>query len=441
MNKRNDEIESAIEPSTEHTDDLTKRDILNSVTKKSNNRKEHIEAGIDEGERSHSNLDRRSFVGSIGLSVGVLPFTTSNREEEIQYTKYYKHTNHEAVNKGEEHPERREVTDRMSVDTWEITNISEAGINNVINQLQNEFVKDKLVDTHTVFKGADYIEDIELQAVYTTTEDGESKPEITFDEFKNAVPNTVTGRANPPERSPVINENINVKVTKERESKSDCDGNHFNSGHGSDIPGGVQYETADGRTTCTIATPAIHDNSLEKRFLTAGHCVNDKEYMDEPDIWSGRDGDISYWINDGAKDVGSIAPYDGEHYDYSFADDSGGSQYAIVGTLSWQEIKNRNQNNADMGKRGRTTGIEVGTMESVGKDNSNDMRWFTHSANDQGGDSGGPNYIIDTDPSPNEVYISGVTIGHRGTCSGTCNGLCAYTGYIGDAEDAMNVTV
>lgn len=106
-----------------------------------------------------------------------------------------------------------------------------------------------------------------------------------------------------------------------------------------------------------------------------------------------------------------------------------------MGTLSWDEIKNKKETEGDMYKRGRTTGKSQGHVSVTGCD-SNGYRYFNLKGgiNSDGGDSGGPHYDRYDGYYGFDVYIAGI---HHG--SWWCHKANAK--FIGDAEAVLNVSV
>jgi len=382
-------------------------------------------------------LKNSALLGTLSVS-GAFYGATMSSGDTIKYIKRYEHKNHKEVEDGAK-PERRPIYDKMKINEWEKMETGEDGIDNVISTLNDRFGNSALNNIFVGMSTVDSKNNKEITVEYNIVEDrngnrpSDRQPEVPFDKIVAAVPDEITGMATSPDGK-TYEQSIPVSCDKSVFTLDGCNGNHYNSDYGEKIPGAARYETDSGGGPCTLATPAHHEDEGHV-ILSAGHCVDDASYIINPnDDNDHNDGDISEWIDDSARDFARIKPSGSEDYQYDFSDDSGGYDSPIMGTFSWKTIKHMESNDSTMKKRGRTTGQSSGTVDTTGKD-SNGYRFFNvKNMASNGGDSGGPHYDW---PDGKGIHITGIHSGSWGSCPDTKSNA----GFIGDAEDQLEVTV
>jgi len=243
-----------------------------------------------------------------------------------------------------------------------------------------------------------------------------------------------------------VRENIPVVVDEDRAEKlHDCRHNDNNSYYNEDyghVPGGAQVEA------CTSGAPAWDYDREEVVMLTAAHCVGagegtDTEYhgetMNQPENGSlmGESDKVSH-ESDNYEDVATINPELSSEPvpSYKLAGWGGGEDEPIWGIIGWDCIKDMEDGNApydQMYKQGETTGRCSGPVDYTNlPDYSNGHQEFNTDAWAEGGDSGGPNFVMEDD----HVLIAGITkAGLQGGANYTAADAVEYI------EDIFNLSI
>lgn len=389
---------------------------------------------------------RRSVLKSLATTFGLGSLISGNvrGSDPIRYVKYYKHTNHDEVKRGNT-PTYENIYSKISRSKWGKLKTSQDGIDNIVKFLRSEFGREEIKG---VYVGTDYRAGSGLTVRYDDVECG---PEISYNQLVKTLPKNVRGKAHHEESGDSFEQEYSVSSEKVKTSKDDCDGSHFDSDYSQTIPACSAYQN-DNSGICTFGTPAINDNG-QKIMITAGHCVDNSSYVYQPDTTSTEDGWVYTYIDQGnvddcavsVTDWAEIRPKNGADYQYNFSDDSGGYIGDILGTIAWTEIQSMADNGDNMSKRGWNTGPHYGPVQGTDTECNTGTRFFWTQVERGDGDSGGPYYTSedangDLDP---EFYIAGIHEGGRvnGCSSGCCGDDYATGPYIGDIENDLNVNV
>lgn len=181
----------------------------------------------------------------------------------------------------------------------------------------------------------------------------------------------------------------------------------------SSVPAGCQFTPTDGGE-CTVGTPAYSHDKNTGVLITAGHCIDPDEIAYQPSssrtVGSATNNNEEHTPYFDAGEIDASVPIE-----FDIASDSPDSYegWPIQGIKTWDWIKAEEHNN-DYGvyKQGRTSGRKSGNIIATagGGGVSNECKgYFELDASCQGGDSGGPHFILEEEGTNIVSYIIGIT--------------------------------
>jgi hypothetical protein len=253
--------------------------------------------------------------------------------------------------------------------------------------------------------------------------------------LKDALPATVSGTAGDGKYQQTI-EDIPVEIETERVARSPPTtqptpdvtgpGDHYEHKY-RPVPGGacIQWGSAFPGQCGTSCAPAYNEDAEQYDLVTAGH-VTKSEEMHQPRDNIGDDHQIGTRIDDKDKvdhppqrappsfDAGVVSL--SVDHTHMFAADSGDDSYLndhhVFGVLGRDKLKDNENSDFEILRRGTMSGIKEGTLGDVYEDNDA----FDADTDGEPGDLGGPHYTREYDPNFQiwKVYIAGVCYGaHR----------------------------
>lgn len=428
---------------------------------------------VDKDIREYTRMNRRSFLRSmsaLGVTGESLRQLTKDRlkqlntdlNNEVPRLGYYKHTNHDAVAKGEEAPKREPVYYSVSRDDWLVTEAT----SNAGDKISRQLPETPLISARIKNTTNGQHQELVVEVMYVEKRDKEGqiieKPPIEIDQVNANVPNNVKGEAGRGtfrgeiEGIPVRLSNVEIK---ENDHTTDPSGGFDDYDRYCDyeyrpIPAGTVMAKHDGEGG-TTGTPAYDSDLGDYVMVCSGHVVDSVgTKVDVVDDANGfyslepkgivRDHMHLYWKDASTVNFNKEGDNDVE---YDLAENSGDNSYRnrpIQGILSWTTIKDNVSNQAEMDFQGQTSG-HVDTKAHAYHTNG-DFFWLK--APSQFGDSGGPMYETYSSWYSTNTLIGGIIAG-KSDASGTSDAVvpnpdgqqnCCGT-YIGSIENDFGITV
>lgn len=417
-------------------------------------------------------MSRRRFVQNlqnIGASAAAVPFLTQDAlaeldyepDEEVPRISRFRHTNHEGVKQGEK-PQREPVFYTIPRDKWAVVETAHDAAEKVDSKLESVDNSGLLsVGVRTFTKGQHPQKTVNIRYSVIEDDDGRilKRPDISLDELKALVPDTVSGVVGKDEYRVEIEDiptNIMRRSIPAGYTPLDTAGilSHGDSSGGArsdyhydyeyrPIPGGCSVGNIDTDEAGTAATPA-YDNQVEEYVLTTVCHLNNGNEGDDitQHAWNGQVGlsdKCAFSQND--MDAATIQIKTDKHgnYDskYAFAEDDGTYTLTeIYGVLAWDTIKDNEGNSSyNMQWRGSKSG-HTGDTHIV---ETNTDKYFWVNQSPEQGDSGGPMYHVKFSGGNGRAYISGIVA--QGT-DGDDDGDADCGGpWMGDVESKFNLNV
>ncbi|ESS11330.1 MAG: hypothetical protein A07HR60_01383 [uncultured archaeon A07HR60] len=389
-----------------------------------------------------SRMGRRRFLRAMsGLGVSGAALNHLSKEvvadtdldEEVPRLGKLRHTNHEAVVKGEP-PQREPIHYTISRDEWAVVETAHDAASQVNDLLKSASLEDEVsAGVTTVTRNHHDQKAVIVKRTVGGTADGNAiVPEPSTDEIKDMLPDTVSGTAGDGSYRRTIDE-IPITVETERMTppsqarqptpEDTGPGNHYEHRY-RPVSGGacIQWGSAIPFNHGTSCAPAYNEDAEQYDLVTAGH-VNKSEEMHQPKDDIGDNHQIGTRIEDKNKvdypgkkappsfDAGVVS-LDVDHT-YRFATDDGDNSYlddhSIVGIVGRDKLKDHANGDFEIRHRGSTTGVNEGTLGDV----YDDYSAYDITADCGGGDSGGPQFTREYHDELEfyQVYIAGVTYG------------------------------
>jgi len=221
----------------------------------------------------------------------------------------------------------------------------------------------------------------------------------SFDQFESDVPYTVDQSITRHGEEYSV-ENIPVRRRKE---KCETQGNYFTSEY-RPVPGGCEAGTgADGDAGggWTIGHPARDSDNLDMVLVTASHCIDrtdDKEVYQPSEDEDDLIGKSDAYTQAGNGDVATIKMADDVDNHYDIATYGGDTaDWTVVGTVSRSALDNMAANNDMAYQQGRRTGRDDGPIVDHFDKNADSGPKVRIACDTDGGDSGGPYFMLDED--------------------------------------------
>jgi hypothetical protein len=399
-----------------------------------------------------SKMGRRRFLdtlGKLGVSAGALSYmsaealadVTADPSDEVPRLDKLKHTNHEAIKRGEESPEKEAVYYTIPRDEWVVVETAhdaaerlEAAFEQQIATAVGGTLEDPTSNLKfgvtTVTSGQTRQKAVVVEYRRLTARDGTvvGEPHVDFEWVRDRAPETVSGSVGSGDKQETRSDIPVVVRQRTVEQQAYYDGKYR------PVPGGCQIEDAYDDDIGTLCTPSWDDDNGEYVLVTAGHITEGE--TDHPTHQPYQSQYYDYYI--GYSDKGYAASdfdaatirlaSDVDYYYWMAGSDAGTYSESIYGTLGWDTIKDHEEDTGyHLSLQGRTTGRNSGHIEVTYSDKT-----FWIDVDSDGGDSGGTHFR--EDPKYNYAYIAGV---HAWGSSANDAGAT----YIGKVENYLNLDV
>lgn len=235
----------------------------------------------------------------------------------------------------------------------------------------------------------------------------EVPPTVSVESLERNLPGKVNGQATMSDGT-----RVSKSVPVEFEHKTIEQTASFNNQY-RPIPGGCQITHYDGlytwddkeaTTGCRAYDKVNDDNNV---MMTAGHAMDESDGgIRQPDTTGvGSPGRFKNIQDQGSDDYDFDAGFftldSGVDTTDKLAQSSGTTSAGVDGTHTWEWIKTEGPTTT-IDKKGRTTGNTSGHVDSY---SDNDRQFFI-TANQEGGDSGGPMYTTNSDGH----YLAGLAV-------------------------------
>lgn len=399
-----------------------------------------------------SRMGRRRFLdtlGKLGVSAGALSCmsadaladVTNDPRDEVPRLDKLKHTNHEAIERGDEAPEKEPTYYTIPRDEWVVTETAhdaaerlEAAFEERIVSATDDAVKNPTANLKfgvtTITSGQSRRKAVVVEHRRLTAPDGTvvSEPHVNVEWVREQAPATVTGSVGSGDHRETRS-GISVAV-RQRTVEQQA----YYAGKYRPVPGGCQVEDEYDDDIGTVCTPAWDNDNGEYVMVTAGHLTEGETDHDiHQPHWSTYAGNYIGGSDKGWAesdfDAATVPLASDVDHSYQMAgSDAGTYSEHIYGTLGWDTIKDHEGDTSyHLSLQGRTTGRNSGYIDVA---NSDQTFWID--VDSDGGDSGGTHFR--NDPSYNYAYVAGVH------AWGNTEGEAGAT-YIGDVEYYLNLDV
>lgn len=348
---------------------------------------------------------------------------TDNPEKEIPRVKYWRHTNHEAVKRGNARPEREPVFYTIPREQWLRTQTGLDGAQRVYQMLRRSSLDLSTASggvgsppsrygvsigiTNRV-DGTDVAVLVQRDELVDRGSETDAADYPTIDELKEVVPSRVSGRATYRSKTEVRSD-IPVLFRSSRQKEQGSTDSYFGRtvrpvGAGCEAGRNVDKE----KDAWTLGTPAWDDINGGAGWVTAGHtidfegghtvyqnsCSSDNNIGESVRAMS--DGDAGY-IDSNEDTIWSVVSEDTDSEDFD---------WDIVGIVSDSRIQDMVATDEKARFQGRRTGrshSEVTDYHTNGFGNGDHTTVVINHDSD-GGDSGGIYYELDSDGA----YMMGI---------------------------------
>jgi hypothetical protein len=268
-----------------------------------------------------------------------------------------------------------------------------------------------------------------IQPYYTTHKKATGevlRPEVSFDEFAEKLPDTVNGEVSSNGKNIVV-EDIPVLNPEKQTLEQTA---YFNQTY-DPLPGGCECEILSD--TGTLCTKAYNYNKGAYCQTTAGHLAHDSGYnMYQPASTSYVDGVTGKTVEGATKDYAIVNHSSTSSYEYAIAGDAewGYEEYPVIGVHGADAIEDMYYTGEYIQNQGRTTGRHFSQITELEYDEANTLYRMAIGYKCDYGDSGGP-YFNETDSGDAKIIGLHAWIGSDNSLGNTIN-------YI---EDNLNITV
>lgn len=236
-----------------------------------------------------------------------------------------------------------------------------------------------------------------------------AEPSVSFEKVEEETPYTVTGVVGEGDNREEREIEVSVERVTETEVSCGVTSDDYYDHYYDDCPGGARID--NDNDVCTSTAPGWH-SSHGTVIVTTGHCFWVGDAINQPHSdYLGSVQERVYWDDDPDHswpcdglylDIGSS-----RGYRYYLASDDGDNQYdeQMSGQLYWNAITDMEDSAFDqMEKQGITTGRCAGDV--IGTYSNYDVNWFEVDTLVEDGDSGGPNFVINSD---GDAELGGIT--------------------------------
>lgn len=369
------------------------------------------------------NKSRRSILRSastLGFSSIILSgagHSTAKKDSDKSVTgvRFLKHTNHQSVKQGTAAPERTKKKYSIPFNEWKHKEVRK----DIAQRLRKDFDEPELASGIRIKESGDTLE-VEPIALYHTRESAtgkESSPSMSYQEFVEKVPDSMTGYAQHNGKR-YSESGIQIKTYKRRLVEEAYFDDKYRP-----VPGGCNLSSA------TLGTPVTDNQYGDKAWVTAAHVV-DRE--------SGHSVYQPNYLNKIGESDRYTLPVNGDSavvrgdtgVSYDIAGSNGSYDYPVFGKVPSSDI----EDHAILWKQGSTTGRDYGSVKEVYTTGDGHER-VNLDVYTEDGDSGGPYYAREED----NAYIAGIHNGSVYTESG--DRLHAYGQTMEDVEQKLYVTV
>ena len=387
-------------------------------------------------------MGRRRFLRTLtglGVSGAALNYLSrdavaeADLDEEVPRLGKLRHTNHEEVMRGEP-PERESIHYTISRDKWAVVETAHDAASQVTERLKSAGFEDGArAGVTTVTRNHHDQKAVVVKRTVGETTDGQAiTPGVSEDELKDTLPATVSGTAGGGKYQRTI-EDIPVEIQTERVAHplpteqpapdATGPGDHYEHKY-RPVPGGacIQWGTAFPGSCGTSCAPAYNQDAEQYDLVTAGHVTkSEKIHQPKDDLRNnhqiGTRIDDKYKVDHPPKrappsfDAGVISlSVDHRH---TFAADDGDNSYLddylITGIIGRDKLKDNENSDFEILRRGTESGMKEGTLGNVYVDDDA----FDADTDGEPGDSGGPHFTREKYDGvySYEVYIAGVCYG------------------------------
>ncbi|WP_152419867.1 hypothetical protein [Natrialba hulunbeirensis] len=376
-------------------------------------------------------MGRRRFlstVAGLGVSGAALNFLTKDAvasvdlDDEVPRLSKLRHTNHEAVLRREEKPQREPIFYTIPRDEWAVVETAHDAAAQVNSLLEAEGASDGVTaGVTTVTRGHHSQKAVIVKRTVNRGEEETIEPTPSKEKLRGMLPDTISGTAGDGnyrrtiDGIPITIETEQLSLSSQTQDTSSGPGNYYNHEY-RPVPGGsvLQWGDAASFQYGSGGTP-VHDGSNnDYNLVTAGHVIKDEDmYQPATD----DDQHIGSRMDDKHDDPGTPEPafdagvidLDTDTY-HQFAGASGDDTYwddvHIFGIVGRDELVDNENSDYSLRRRGARTGMESGTLNEV----YDDHHAFDTSADEDDGDSGGPHFMREYNSGLGiyEAYIAGI---------------------------------
>lgn len=369
-------------------------------------------------------MSRRRFLdrlGQLGLSGAALAgiskeavaSNTDGTDKQVPRLFGYKYKDGKSP-QGGSRPEREAVYYSIGRDEWIRTECARAAA----NRLEKEYESEGYSFGVTSSDGQGCVVAKYISHDYG---DGETdEPNSSYEEFENQVPYQTDQTI---ERDGKKHTENNIPIIRRKETKTEDA--YFDYSY-RPVPGGCQFQRGTDGTSCTIGHPAFSNDLFDSVLVTASHCVERKTGVGihQPTQFAtyNKIGDSYQYTSSGDGDVATLQMDSDTSIEYDIASDSGGYMgWSVVGTVSSSSLDDMAANNRYAYAQGRTTGRVYDVIDDHYDKNKSSGPKVRIAAESDGGDSGGPYFVLDEN---NDAWRVGI----HAWSSSTDNGDPARSG-------------
>lgn len=349
---------------------------------------------------------------------------TDDPRTEVPIVVRRRHQNHDEVTQGKK-PIKEPVIKTVPRDIWAQRTAALNASNNLSQIFDSEFIY--VYVTPNDSQNGTRFEIIGDYAVREWSDGTKSKPSITYDEFKQKLPETTSGTAGEGNNQEQV---TNIPVTPRKSTYKET---AYKTVY-RPVPAGVANQRPSSCTGGTIATPAYDDSANEPGWITAAHVVNRSSGVNlhQPYCFSGQIGTSTTATSAGEGDVAFIKS-SGPDRKYDVGASGGGYEgWFVYGEVTEQGILDLMDNNTTVYQQGKTSGRNSTKIDALngGSNCGDDPAIVSTTNSSSNGDSGGPIFHRVSD----EVYPIATVGGNGG--DGTIYATALYW-----AEDCHSMIV
>lgn len=301
---------------------------------------------------------------SLSQVAGMAQAVEPTSDDRIRVVAGYKHTNHSELDNGVP-PKRTPIYRILPREDW----IDIEASYNAASRVSKRFSDDSL--SFGIENDPESHTNLVVTANWNVTKssDGEirTKPDISFEEFKDQVPATEDGIA---KRQDISDGRVGIPVRAKKNVRRE---QNYYSGQYRPVPGGCKATNAytEDFTLCA----SVWDNDHGERVMvTAGHCVNRESgtdvYQPSSSIYDSHIGLSDKYNTSGNGDAATIRTNADPQLTYNLVDDDDSNGEITNGILTDDDLKVKAYYQESILKQGEETGRLRGTVQEVDEQSS-----------------------------------------------------------------------